>query len=254
MNKKGILSKIKDLYENGDNIISYLKTIEKSDENSSEDIMISYDFQAGGYIRNYYKYTASFNDRAKKIAGYINELKGDTFSIFEAGVGEATTLVPMLNFCSKQFDWVGGVDLSWSRIKCAQNFAKKELKRNIQPELFVGDMFNLPLRDSSVDIVYTVHAMEPNGGKERPLLEELYRVAKSYVVLIEPSYELADEIGKARMEKNGYIKYLGRHCEELGYKIIRREPFVIDTNPLNPAEVIIICKDDMGDGVDKARV
>lgn len=49
--KINILARIKDLYDNGENIIQYLKSLENTDSNSIEDILISYDFQAGSYTR-----------------------------------------------------------------------------------------------------------------------------------------------------------------------------------------------------------
>ena len=46
----------------------------------------------------------------------------------------------------------------------------------------MGDMFNLPITDDSIDLVYTVHALEPNGGKEKEALKELYRITKKYLM------------------------------------------------------------------------
>lgn len=118
----------------------------------------------------------------------------------------------------------------------------RELHKHIPVHLFVGDLFCLPLKDNSVDIVYTFHALEPNGGKEKVLLRELYRITKKYLVLFEPSYELASDEGKTRMKENGYIRDLKNCAEQLGYNIVRYEPFELDSNPLNPAAVMIIEK------------
>jgi hypothetical protein len=51
MEKLKELNKIKKLYENGGNIIQYLKSMDNNSMNSLEDILISYDFQAGSYIK-----------------------------------------------------------------------------------------------------------------------------------------------------------------------------------------------------------
>ena len=71
---------------------------------------------------------------------------------------------------------------------------------------FVGNMFHIPFADNSIDIVYTSHSMEPNGGREKEAMAELYRVAGKYLVLLEPSYELATDDGKQRMDRLGYVK------------------------------------------------
>ncbi|CAM5272174.1 Methyltransferase domain-containing protein OS=Lysinibacillus sphaericus OX=1421 GN=LS41612_21290 PE=4 SV=1 [Lysinibacillus sphaericus] len=68
----------------------------------------------------------------------------------------------------------------------------------------------MPLANNSIDLVYTVHALEPNGGKELEALKELYRVASKYVVLVEPYYEGANSEAKERMDRLGYIKGIRR--------------------------------------------
>lgn len=50
MDKIKILNRIKQLYLQNKNIIKYLKKLDENESNSIEDIMISYDFQAGTYI------------------------------------------------------------------------------------------------------------------------------------------------------------------------------------------------------------
>lgn len=52
MNKK-MLATIKNVYENNQNIISYLKSLDNREQNTVEDILISYDFQAGSYLKAY---------------------------------------------------------------------------------------------------------------------------------------------------------------------------------------------------------
>jgi uncharacterized protein YbaR (Trm112 family) len=61
-------------------------------------------------------------------------------------------------------------------------------------------------------------------------------------VLLEPAYEFADDEGKSRMEKLGYIKNLHSISKELGYKIIEYRKFDYCINPLNPTGLIVIEK------------
>lgn len=39
--------------------------------------------------------------------------------------------------------------------------------------LFVANLFHIPLVDSSMDLLYTCYAIEPNGGKEKEILQEI---------------------------------------------------------------------------------
>ncbi|RZK65015.1 MAG: hypothetical protein EOO85_28920, partial [Pedobacter sp.] len=46
-----LMPKIKELYNNGGNIIAFLKSQDDRKVNNIEDIIISYDFQSGSYIK-----------------------------------------------------------------------------------------------------------------------------------------------------------------------------------------------------------
>lgn len=239
--KKEILKEIRRLYSENINIIDYLKSLDGSAENSIEDIMISYDFQAGSYVDDYNNRKEQWDRFTGGLAKQIDSLNCRKTSILECGVGEATMLYSVLKQTSTQFTYVGGLDISWSRIKRAQLYAAEQ---TLNADLFVGDMFNIPLKDNSVDIVYTMHAIEPNGGKEKAILSELYRVASQYLICIEPAFELANEDARARMERMGYIKDLFSSAKELGYNIIRWELYApgMDLQPLNPAGILVIEK------------
>jgi len=91
-------------------------------------------------------------------------------------------------------------------------------------------------------MIYTSHSLEPNGGREKEALRELYRVARKCVVLLEPDYQNANDEGKLRMEKHGYVRNLARHAVELGYKVIENRPFDEHINPLNPTGLTVIEK------------
>ena len=74
MNNIEIIQRIKTVWENGGNIIEYLKEINGRRDNSLEDILISYDFQSGSYIKGA-KENQDFNLKyTKYIAEIINSL------------------------------------------------------------------------------------------------------------------------------------------------------------------------------------
>ena len=137
----------------------------------------------------------------------------------------------------------GGGDISWSRVKVGQSFAKEYLKPEINGvRLAMTDMFSLPLANDSVDVVYTVHAIEPNGGHEADILQELYRVANEYLILLEPAYELAGKDARQHMEQSGYVRELYQTAKDLGYDVLTWELYGISKNPLNPTGLMIIRK------------
>ena len=68
------LKEIKRLFENGGNIIEYLKDIAGTPSPSAEAIAISYDFQAGNYIKKAQSNPAFESERATAYSNIINSL------------------------------------------------------------------------------------------------------------------------------------------------------------------------------------
>lgn len=234
MNKLTLASHIGEIYQSGGNIIEYLRSLDGSRANTVEDIKISYDFQAGSYISSYKKNPGYLESYTEAIAEVFSKL-GCFQTCLEVGCGEATTLALLAGKLGpKTF---GGFDISWSRIKYGQQFCQQ---RGLDPSLFCADLFNIPLESGSVDVVYTSHSIEPNGGREAEAITELVRVARKWVVLLEPAYEFAEAEAKSRMEKHGYVKNIAKTISELGFKLVRSEPFPISSNPLNPTGLYLI--------------
>ncbi|MBU3142320.1 methyltransferase domain-containing protein [Clostridium sp. CF012] len=239
MDKLKILSRVKQLYLENTNIIKHLKETEGNNYNSIEDIMISYDFQAGTYSKAYKEDSLFSNKYCFELAQCIGNL-GKYNSLLEVGIGEATTLAPLILSLENKPNKCYGFDISWSRIKYAKQFLNDLKISNV--ELFTGDLFCTPFKDNSIDIVYTSHSIEPNGGKEKEALMELYRITNKYLILLEPSYEFANEESKERMLSHGYVTNLYSTAKKLGYNVIEHKLFGICSNPLNPTGLIIIEK------------
>lgn len=232
---------IKAAYDRGENISSLLRKMQNTAWNSEDIIEIAYDLQAGCYIAALGKPEIQEHKTAygREIAKLIRSL--DAVSVLEAGVGEATTLAFVLDALAGLRIQPAGFDLSWSRIAHAKAFLAKT--GHPGADLFVASLFQIPYPDSSVDVVYTSHTIEPNGGKEREILAELYRVTKRYLVLLEPGYELAGPEARTRMESHGYCRNLPGQARDLGMRVLRHELFAHSANPLNPTALIVIEKD-----------
>jgi hypothetical protein len=243
-NKIDLIPRIKELYKSGANIIQFLKNESGEELNSIEDILISYDFQAGSYIK-FITENSSYHDAyTNQIAVVLNNLERfDT--LLEVGTGEATTLANVILKLNVLPQKAMGFDISWSRVNCGVQYLNE---KKVKADLFVGDLFSIPLFDNSVDVLFTSHSIEPNGGREKEALIELYRVTKKYLVLFEPTNEFAEEEGKARMKKNGYVQNLKNQIAELGYNLIDYKPLSVTANPLNPTGLYVIQK---GRGTEK---
>ena len=241
MNSKiEILSRIKEIYNNGENIISFLKKINKQKNNCIEDILISYDFQAGSYIKFANENVDFINRYTSLISEEIKQLDVEINTILEVGVGEATTLASLIQNLNLNNINFFGFDISWSRVFYGKQHLKEKKINNVK--LFTADLFSIPFDDNSIDVVYTSHSLEPNGGREIEALKELFRVTNKYLILLEPAYEFADDESKKRMEFHGYVKNLVHYSNELGFNVIENRLFELSSNYLNPTQIIIIEK------------
>ena len=226
-------------YARGENVMEYARQTAGELGNSPISTLIAYDLQAGTYIAG-----ARANPEARvrwcdQLACILNPYITKQSSVLEVGCGEATTLAGVLKRLSNTPKHAFGLDISWSR--CAHGLTW--LAENAaSADLFVADFFEIPLEDSSIDVVYTSHSLEPNGGHEEAAIKELMRIARRAVVLVEPVYELADAEAQARMRAHGYVRNLKKTAEMLGATV--RDYRLLDYcgNPLNPSGLVLIEK------------
>lgn len=230
---------IRAVYDRGDNVMEWMRSREVCEGNSPTSILYSYDVQAGSYVA---RLDDPLQAELKAAIGtrLAPHLDGcSPRSLLEAGVGEATTLLPLLLACKRPPTHVFGFDLSLSRLL----FAQRHLARFAgTTTLFTAALDRIPLADASVDLVFTFHAVEPNGGREIAVLRELLRVAARRLVMVEPSYELGSEATRRRIDKLGYVRGLPEILANLGSAPTSVERFGLDVNPLNEAALIVVDK------------
>ena len=229
-------------YARGENAMEFARHQGSILGNTAVATLIAYDLQAGSYIAGSRADPEGRESWCGQLAEILTPYISSQSSILEVGCGETTTLAGVLKRLGNTPRHAPGFDISWSR--CAHGLTWLA-ENNVSAELFVADLFEIPLEDSSVDVVYTSHSLEPNGGSEEAAIKELMRVARRAVVLFEPVYELADEIAQERMRTHGYVRGLKETAEKLGATV--RDYRLLDYcgNPLNPSGLIIIDKSPM---------
>ena len=136
------------------------------------------------------------NNFQKRIEEIVAELKPK--SILEAGCGEGF-VISKLNA-----DLGVGLDINFEALQWAKN--------NWDNVFFIqGDIFHLPFKDSTFDLVLSLEVLE-HLKEPREALSELLRVAKSGVVVSVP-HEPFFRIGSLLRGK--YIRTLGNHPEHI---------------------------------------
>lgn len=231
------MREVKDLFDRGENIMKLFHDLEPGASNTLRAILTSYDLQSGSYISYLGKHPDFLENYMGTLARLLDGLA--PASLLEAGVGEATTLVNVLKRMQHAPAQAYGFDLAWSRIACGREYAAVN---KVSPELFVGNVMEIPIQDDSFDIVYTSHTIESNRGREKEILKELYRVARRFLVLLEPSNELGNEESCRHIEEFRYCRDLSIHAAELGYKVIEHRLYDYHWSQRNQTALMIIKK------------
>lgn len=243
-------------YKKGKNIIQLLNE-GNSDEfnlaNKMSFIEIAYDLQSGSYIEAMMdpEHEAMKREKCKEYTEIISNYIDKPKSILKGGVGEAVTLVPILDSLNFNVKNIHGFDISWSRVIHAKSFLKENGYNDFT--LCTGVLQSIPYVNNSFDLVVTSHSLEPNGGFEKIILQELMRVSSNIVALFEPSYEFASKERRKRMIKHGYVKNLPAIAEKLGFRILSYEKLKTSMNPKNPTAALILQVPNPKEAIDKPK-
>ena len=218
----------------------------KKNTRFTDDIInqISYGFQAGTYIDfyNYQKKRKEYPDHYyDHIYSKIKKYFKDNYSILEPGVGEGTFTHELINRNRIHFKNISyyGCDYSFSRLLVCKKFLSKH---KMVSSLFLSEMSKIGISQNSIDILITHHALEPNRGKEKVIIEEFLNISNKYVILVEPIYELNSKKNKKRMDKYGYVKNLYKICEKLNCEILDYGLLDVCLNPKNLTGIIVLKK------------
>lgn len=236
------------LKKNGDNISLILKN--NNNLSDFEKISIQYELQAGDYIEYYnnnYDYIKLvLNQYIEYFKDIFNKISNqEKIYLLDAGSGESTTITYILN----NLDYYPNLTIiqyesSLSRLNLGKEFIKKNIKYNYNIEYICGNLEYIPINTNSIDIIFTNHALEPNGNNYEKILNEFNRICNKYILLFEPSYVYNSDEGRSRMNKFNYIndELIINYINSLNYDLIKSEMLKYVTNKLNPTRALCFFK------------
>lgn len=239
-----LIQGMRDAYGRGENAMAFARdhladTLGEKSENILAATLIAYDLQSGTYTQLARANPKENRQWCEQLGDIIRPVLPYGGCILEVGAGEATTLAGVVNVLDGDLGGAYGFDLSWSRVAKGQEWLAEQGQ---EANLFVADLFDIPLADNSMDVVYSSHSLEPNGGREEAAITECLRVAREAVVLVEPAYEMASPEGQQRMLHHGYVRGLRETAERLGATVLEHRLLAYFANPLNPSGVLILAK------------
>ena len=192
------LQSSREAHREGKNILEFLRR--NFDLDQEDAIEICYSLQSGAY-------TAFARDcRSERFHREIQEIikanasAPDRASVLDFGIGEGTAWI---RDNAVRPSRLFGIDISNRRLQ----WCRKNNTGIRHLCLIKSDAALIPLADQSMDIVITMHAIEPNGDERAArLIRELARVCRRTLMLFEPNYHTAGEAMRERMNGYGYNK------------------------------------------------
>ena len=219
------------LFKKNVNIQNYLKR--NTALKKYEITKIAYDIQSGSYIDFHYKVKNKLPKILDPLVGEIKKFK-NIKTILDFGTGELTNLSYIMNSLPNNIKFYAN-DISLSRLILGKKFIKKKIsnKKFKNLNIFCTNHFRLPFNDNSIDLIITIQAIEPNNTYKKDLLNELIRVAKKGLILMEPHFEIGDKKIKKRMKKFGYIRNFEKLIKsyKIPYSIINKKHHFYSLNP-----------------------
>lgn len=233
---------VKNAFDRGENIIEFMQNKYGDIIDREIIIEIAYDLQAGSYIKGHNAaYTEKYTNEHFEI---IKKFFPDISSVLDVGCGELTNSQALFKKMTSTNEFFA-CDISWSRCHVGYDFYKSNTPKTLfdKTTIFVGEMLKLPFMDNSIDLIVTSHALEPNHGREEQVLQELLRVSRKGLVLLEPSFELSNDEQRNRMIKHGYIRDLPNIIAKIEHgELIANELTRNYINPLNRTAAFVIKK------------
>lgn len=226
-------------FDAGENVVNTL--VARYPNAKQEAIEIAYELQAGSYTANRDKLAALAYRREqheillKEVLPLAARQEGAT--LLDAGTGEGTGWYGF-DFTKSSVGELHAVDISLRRLSYVkENVTQKPARLSTVR----ADLRNLPYFPGSFDIVVTMHAVEPNGGNEGEILDDLAALSSDILCLFEPDFAAAAPEGKERMRKLGYALEIFQTARALpGFDIVFERALPSATNPLNPTSVICL--------------
>ena len=206
------------LFSRGINVNQYLR--EHHPELGEDAIIrLSYDTQAGSYSKELSEKNKVYFEYGNAIVERLSPCFNKSHSILDAGCGELTGSYQLIDAAS-DLKYVG-IDGSFSRLLAGKKFLRNQgISSTSHLDLVASSLTNIPLGSSSIDIVFTSHAIEPNSLNSSTIIAELARVSNHYVALFEPCYEDATDEMKAHMDKHNYARGIRKCCEANGLELV----------------------------------
>jgi len=182
---------------------------------------------------NYLKYLF------KEIEYLVSEK--NRIRILEVGCGNCINLVNLKNKFGDKIE-LFGIDISNQRIEVAKKYFSQKLEGIELYEQSITKKCE-KWEDNYFDVVFSMHCLEQISYNCSLALQEMYRLTKKKLIMIEPVFENGNQVQKLYLICVDHNRILIKTIRDLGYKITRNEALDIQSGGgLNQSSIVVIEK------------
>lgn len=147
-----------------------------------------------------------------RAAEYAETLRGvPSGRVLEVGAGELTTLAALARHLPDR-EYVA-LETSFAAVRVGKALFEQQTGTPIRA--CKSNALALPFADGSFDVVFTAGCLAVMPREFERAIAEMLRVARSCVVLFEPTYELAGVVQRLRMHAHDYTRGIGTYVRTL---------------------------------------
>lgn len=172
----------------------------------------------------------------EQIEALIDTSKDKHIRILEVGCGNCINAMRLNQKYGSKIEYYG-FDVSPRRIAVGKEYWGAELDGTKLEEMSV---FDIKHSDNSFDIVFSMHVLEQLPYKVGDALDEMLRVAKKRLILIEPTYEFGNATQRLRVTLNDHLRTLLPELNERKVDFLKSYPLETLANSRNPSGVHVI--------------
>lgn len=172
----------------------------------------------------------------KQIDELLAKTDGAAVSVLEVGCGNCINAKCLLEKYGRRISYTG-FDLSPRRIAVSRQHWGEAIE---SAQLMEMSATEIGFADSSFDLVFSMHVLEQISYDTGTAIDEMIRVARDKVVMIEPTYEFGNPAQRLKLVLNDQLRTLLPELRKRNLKLQKSYALSTLANPTNPTGVHVI--------------
>jgi len=171
-----------------------------------------------------------------QIDELISHADGRPIKVLEVGCGNGINLMLLKKRFGKKIS-LHGFDLSPERIRIGKKHWGEKLE---DIKLYEMSATDINYETNTFDLVYSIHVIEQISYLVGEALDEMIRVSRNQVILVEPTYEFGNPAQRLKLILNDQLRTLLPEIRSRSLKLKKSYALHTLANPTSPTGVHVI--------------